>query len=166
MRIFSQKNKDLEEISSHIEQLKQQQENFEERKDDVVEPIEIISQSTGQVAGEFDLDNIPPEDVFEIIGPVDELSETDKETNIEQFTTMETETRSVGMCDMCKTAMLFEKNLSGLAIHGKFFACEKCCQNASKKDLDNWAKSRMAKPTDVKPIALWLMQKENKARLF
>jgi len=154
MRIFSQKNKDLEEISSHIQQLKQQQENFEERKDDVVEPIEIISQSTGKVAGELDLDNIPPEDVFEIIGPVDELSEIDKET------------RSVGMCDMCKSAMLFEKNLSGLVIHGKFFACEKCCQEASKKDLDSWTESRMAKPTDVKPIALWLMQKENRTRLI
>ena len=165
MRIFSQKNKDLEEISSHIQQLKQQ-ENFEEKKDEEVETIEIISHSTGQVAGELDLDNIPPEDVFEIIGPVDELSEIDKETNIEQFTTIEKETRLVGICDMCKSAMPFEKNLSGLAIHGKFFACEKCCQDASKKDLDNWTESRMAKPTDVKPIALWLMQKENKDRLF
>jgi hypothetical protein len=51
-------------------------------------------------------------------------------------------------------------------IHGKFFSCENCCQEVSKKDLHNWTESRMAKPTDVKPIALWLMQKENKARLF
>ena len=51
-------------------------------------------------------------------------------------------------------------------IHGKFFACEKCCREASKKDLDHWTESRMAKPTDVKPIALWLMQKENRTRLF
>lgn len=166
MGIFSQKNKDLEEISLHIQELKQQQDIFKEKEDETVDPIEIISKNAGQVAVNLDFENILPKDVSEVIGPVDELSLNEKETDIEQLTTMQTETNSVVMCDLCKTAMIFEKNLGGLVIHSKFFACEKCCREASKKDLENWTESRMAKPTDVELIALWLMQKENKTRLI
>ena len=150
----SHKNEDIEEIFMHIQKLKKQE--GQEEQNDTPEPIDIISESTGQVAGELDLENISPDDVFEVIGPVDEVEKT----------RMQTDDSSVGMCDMCKTAMLFEKNLAGLVIHGKFFACEKCCQDASKADLDSWTQSKNAKPADVKPIAFWLMQKEERTRLI
>jgi hypothetical protein len=166
MGIYSQKNKDLEEISLHIQELKQQQEIFKERKDETVNQIEIISKSTGQFAENLNLENIQPKDVSGKIGYADESFQNEKETEIEKVTTMQTEPNSVVICDMCKTPMLFEKNLGGLVIHSKFFACEKCCQEASKNDLENWTESRIAKTNDVEIIGLWLMEKENRTKLI
>lgn len=164
MRGNSQKDKDLEEIFAHIAQIKQDQ--FEEVKREELEPIKIIQESSGKTAGELEIDNYSDEDIFEVLGPVNQILE-EKDEFIEQPTTKVDEfIGSVGLCDICGTGFLFQKNLSGLVIHGKFFACETCCKDASKEDLDIWSESKMAKPADVKPIALWLMQHENKTRLI
>jgi hypothetical protein len=71
---------------------------------------------------------------------------------------------STGICDLCKREILFEKNLSGLVVGNKFFACEECCKTFSKEELVNWTKSRMIKPYNVRSIGLWATQEKNKAK--
>lgn len=166
MEFRSQKEEDLEDIFSHIRELKKEREQFNGVKEDNLEPIEIIKESTGKVAGDLGVENITDEDLFEVVGPVGEILETKKEISQEPISRVDDFIGSVGLCDICQTGFLFEKNLSGLVIHGKFFACESCCQEASKEDLDHWTESKMAKSTDVKPIALWLMEHQNKTRLI
>ena len=68
---------------------------------------------------------------------------------------------SLRICDICKQDFALEKNLSGLTISGKFFACEHCCQTLSKEELLEWTKSRMNKPSDVRSIGVWLMSKKS-----
>ncbi len=63
---------------------------------------------------------------------------------------------SLETCDICKQVFVLEKNPSGLVIAGEYFACEHCCQTLPKEDLLNWTKSRMAKPSDVRSIGIWL----------
>jgi len=141
----SKKQKELKEIFLHIENL------VDEKNQNQLEPIDIIKNKTDIIAGENEITQIS--------------QDSDKDKN-ENFLTMKIDSDSIGTCDICKNKIMLEKNLSGLVIHGKFFACEKCCQDASKDDLTNWAETRIAKPEDVKPIALWLMQEKNKTRLF
>lgn len=69
-----------------------------------------------------------------------------------------------GICDLCKREIIFEKNLSGLVVGNKFFACEECCKTFSKEELVNWTKSRMIKPYNVRSIGLWATQEKNKAK--
>jgi len=69
---------------------------------------------------------------------------------------------STGICDICETVMVFEKNLTGLVVADKFFACEKCCTNLSRNELIQWTKSKMTNPTDVRPIGLWMAKDKNK----
>jgi len=73
---------------------------------------------------------------------------------------------SAGVCDICNGKIVFEKNLAGLVINDKFFACEKCCQQATKNDLDKWVETKNAKTENVRPIAFWLMQIKNKNKLL
>jgi hypothetical protein len=162
----SQKEEDLEEIFSHIKELKKQQEQFNEGKEDNLEPINLIKESAEKIAGELDVEYITDEDLFEIVEPVEKIIKTKKEISEKPVVQIDDSIGSGGLCDICQTDFLFEKNLSGLVINGKFFACESCCQKASKDDLDHWTESKMAKPTDVKPIALWLMEHQNKTRLI
>jgi hypothetical protein len=153
----SQRDTDLKEIFSHIEQLKLEREQVADFQKEELEPVEIIKDNGGITAGE--LDNIPPEDIFEIVRPADEFSE-------KTVSKMKVDVNSAGTCDICRQKIDFEKNLSGLVIQDSFFACEKCCQDVSKDELNNWTESKMASPKDVKPIALWLMQEKNKTQLF
>jgi len=67
-------------------------------------------------------------------------------------------------CDVCKKTINLEENLSGLVIHDSHFLCEECCKNSSKEKLDDWTTSKMAKPGDLKPVALWLTKERNKNR--
>jgi hypothetical protein len=145
---------DIEEISQHIKQLMAQREQTESIKKEELTTLE----RTGPIAGEIKLDNIPPEDTFEVI-------ESDAHVE-EPATTMKTDSRLRGNCDFCGKEIVFVENLSGLVIHGEFFTCEKCCKDASKEDLDAWTKSKEANSEDVKPIALWLMQEKHRTTLF
>lgn len=153
----SQKDEELEEIFLHVKQLKEEQNQLQDVNQGDLEPIDIIKDNIGQTAGEIAIDEIFSEDVFEIIGPVDE-------TMVEPVTKMQGD--SSGVCDMCGKELVFEENLSGLVIYGKFFACEKCCQEASKDELNTWSVSKLAEAEDVHPIALWLMQEKDKNKLF
>jgi hypothetical protein len=153
----SQKDEDLEEIFLHVQQLKEEQNQLRGVNQGDLEPIDVIKDNIGQTAGEISADEISQEDVFEIIGPVDE-------DTLDPITKMLSGTS--GICDMCGKEIVFEENLSGLVIYGRFFTCEKCCQEASKDALNTWSKSRLADAEDVRPIALWLMQEKDKDRLL
>lgn len=162
----SQKEEDLEEIFSHIKELKKQQEQFSEGKENNLVPINFIKESAEKIAGDLDVEYITDEDLFEVVEPVEEIIKTKKEISEKPVVQIDDSIGSRGLCDICQTDFLFEKNLSGLVINGKFFVCESCCKEASKDDLDHWIESKMAKLTDVKPIALWLMEHQNKTRLI
>ena len=162
----SQRDKDIEEIFLHVKQIKVEQGKLENEREDELDSIEIIQDNTRQIVEETSLDNIPPEDIFEIVEPANELTNETGEFLEETVSKMKVDIDSTGSCDLCKREIVFEENLSGLVIHGRFFACEECCQDASKDELMNWTKSKMANPEDVKPIALWLMQEKNRSRLF
>ena len=68
---------------------------------------------------------------------------------------------SLKTCDICKQEFALDRNLSGLVIAGKYFACEHCCQTLPKEELLEWTKSRMNKPSDVRSIGVWLVSKES-----
>ncbi len=158
MKDLSQKEKDLEEIFEHIQKIRQEPQSTNSE----LEPVDIIKNSTGKVAGALTGEDISPEDIFEVVGPIDE-TQKDLEEPISKMTLG---LGSAGVCDICGEKIVFEKNLAGLVVSDKFFACEKCCQDASKKNLDTWTESKNAKPEDVRPIAFWLMQLKNKNRLM
>ena len=141
----TQNDYDIEEIFTHVKLLKDEQEKPEE-----IDKVEFESIKT--------TNDIPPENIFEIVGPEELL-----EQNVSK---MKVDIESSGTCDICGQEFVFDDNLSGLTILGKFFSCEKCCQVASKDTLDSWINYKNAKLKDIKPIALWLMQEKNKTRLF
>ena len=155
MRDMSQKQKDIQEIFQHIQKIKQE----DKLTNKEIEPVNIIKETTGKVAGEISEEEFGPEDVFEIVGP---FNETEQET----VSKMTLNLGSAGTCDLCGEKIIFEKNLAGLVVNETFFACEKCCKDSSKLDLDLWTESKNAKAEDVRPIAFWLMQIKNKNRLM
>ena len=160
MKIRSQKEKEIQEIFQHIKKIRHEQ-NVDSRLNEL-NPLEIIKSQTGKIAGELSEEDFGPEDVFEIVGPVIETQQESKGP----VSKMSLNFGSVGICDICGEKIIFEKNLAGLVVNDKFFACETCCQDASKVDLDNWTESKNAKPENVRPIAFWLMQIKNKNRLM
>jgi hypothetical protein len=159
-------DEELEEIFSHIQKLRQKQSFPDDLKQETPDPLKIIQENTSHVAGELNIDDIASGDVFQIISEVEKTPNEDLNSIGNLSTDISEEKGSIGVCDICHKGMIFERNLSGLVIHSKFFACEKCCINSSKKDLDIWTHSKNAKPEDVRPIAFWLMEKENKTRLI
>jgi len=156
----SKRDKDIEEIFLHVKQIKAEQYKLENKREDELDSIKINEDYTKQILEEISLDNIPPEDVFEIVEPANEVSDEAGESLEEAVSKMKVDKGSMETCDF------FEKNLSGLVIHDRFFACEKCCQDASKDELMKWTKSKMANSKEVRPIALWLMHNKNRTRLF
>ena len=154
-------DKELEEIFLHIEKIRKKQ-----TPSDDFEPLKIIKESTNHIAGDLNIEYISSGDVFEIIGEVEETPNENLISTGNLSTTINEEHSSIGICDICHKGMLFERNLAGLVIHNKFFACEKCCMDTTKDDLDIWTHSKNAKPEDVRPIAFWLMEKENRTRLI
>ena len=159
-------DEELEEVFKHIQKLREKQNFSDEIKQETPDPLKIIQANTSNIAGDLNLDDIASGDVFQIISEVEKTPNEDLNSIGNLSTVLKEETGSIGVCDICHKGMIFERNLSGLVIHNKFFACEKCCVDATKKDLDSWTHSKNAKPEDVRPIAFWLMEKENKTRLI
>jgi len=153
-----QKDSEVDEIFSHIKQLKAEQVNNDEINQDDIESINTIKENTGTIGGETSYQGITAKDIFTIIRP-DELV-------TENLSRMKVDIDSSGTCDICGKEIIFDENLSGLTIRGEFFSCEKCCQDASKETLDSWTEYKQGKPKDIIPIALWLMQEKNKTKLF
>jgi hypothetical protein len=166
MRGKAQKDIDLDEIFSHIQQIKEEQKMTNVTKQEEVEPIKIIQENTKQLAGELTIEDIESGDVFEILGEVETTPNENLISIGNLSASVKEEPSSTGVCDICHQGILFERNLSGLVIHGQFFACENCCKDATKENLDIWAESKNAKPEDIKPIAFWLMEKDDKTRLI
>lgn len=155
MKNLSQRQKDIQEIFQHIQEIKKDDNSINKE----MEPVDIIKETTGKIAGEISEDEFGPEDVFEIVGP---FNETEQET----VSKMTLNIGSAGVCDICGEKIIFEKNLAGLVVNETFFACEKCCLSSSKTELDDWTESKNAKAEDVRPVAFWLMQIKNKNRLM
>jgi len=134
----------LEEISDHIKKIK--------NNEQTIKNVSIDNSSI------IEWEEVTEDDLFEVVNKIDE-----NQKNITSKMDVNIDTR---ICDICKKKIKLEENLSGLVIHDSHFLCEECCQKSSKEDLDSWTTSRMAKPGDLKPVALWLMKKKNKNELF
>jgi hypothetical protein len=159
MPIDSHKLKEINEIGMHVQEIISEMENQISKQEELNE-ITVIQENVGKTAGDLDISKIEAEDVFDVFERVDEKEIDESVTKMTQAPSL------VGFCDMCGQKISFEENLSGLVIFGKHFACEKCCQDASREDLEQWTINKMAKPDDAKPIAFWLMELKNKEKLF
>ncbi len=154
----NQKDSEIDEIFTHIKQLKAEQVNNVDINQDDFESIKTIKKDTGKIGEENKYKKIPPEDIFRILKPEDLAREN--------LSVMKVDDRSSGICDICGRDIIFDDNLSGLTIRGEFFSCEKCCRDASKETLDGWVEYKMGKPNDIIPIALWLMKEKKRTELF
>ena len=134
----------LEEIFNHIKKIRNNEHNSEN----------VPTHNSSPLIWE----EVTEDDLFEVINKINE-----KQENITSKMDVNIDTR---ICDICKKTINLEENLSGLVIHDSHFLCEECCQRSSKEDLDSWTASKMAKPGDLKPVALWLMKEKNKNELF
>jgi hypothetical protein len=154
----SQKENEIDEIFTHIKQLKAEKVNNVDINQDDFESIKTIKKDTGTIGEENYYNGIPPEDIFRIIKPED--------LGRESLSVMKVDVRSSGICDICGRDIIFDENLSGLTIRGEFFSCENCCRDASKETLDGWVEYKKGKPKDIIPIALWLMKEKKRTELF
>ena len=100
-------------------------------------------------------EEVSKEDSFEIVRAAEDNIITTMDVNLYRR-----------RCDMCKKTINLKKNLSGLVVHNTHFLCEECCSSSSKKELNSWMQTKMAKPGDLKPVALWLMKEKNKTKMF
>ena len=156
---------DLEEIFVHVKKIKEEQVCFSNEGNEDLNPIKIIKDNTGISTEESDFNIDLNNDLFEIVKPSQNFTLYKDNSRERSFSELDKE-ENIGVCDLCLSNINFEDNLSGLVINGEFFACEKCCKESSKEDLENWTNSKMISPDEVKPIALWLMEKNNKTKLF
>ena len=154
----NQKDNELNEIFSHIKQLKAEQLNNDEINQDEFESIKTMKKEIEISKEENFYKGIPPEDIFKILKPED--------LTRENLSIMKVDVRSSGICDICGRDIIFDDNLSGLTIRGEFFSCEKCCRDASKETLDGWVEYKKGKSNEIIPIALWLMKEEKRTELF
>jgi len=132
------KTSEIEEISDHIKQILNERKNIETKL--------------------IEWEEVSENDLFEVTTNTDDSQETTKLVKGVNLNSR--------ICDLCKKTINLEENLSGLVIHDSHFLCESCCQESSKEKLDDWTASKMAKPGDLKPVALWLMKEKNKNKLF
>jgi len=63
---------------------------------------------------------------------------------------------------LCNRKISLSQNPSGLVFKDKHFLCEDCCSSHSEEDLMEWTKTVMQSPSGGMPIALWLIQEQNK----
>ena len=67
MKDKTQRDIDLEEIFSHVQRIKEEQITTGENRQIDLEPLEIIKEQTEVIAGDLNMDNIKPEDIFEVL---------------------------------------------------------------------------------------------------
>ena len=147
------KNKDIDEISSHIKKLKKI--NSVNRKSKKSPSKRRKNKKTKSKA--INKSNKIEENNTEILSSL-QIQEPVSIMNPEVigFTDDSTVT-----CDVCNHEIVLGKNLSGLVVADEFFACEKCCQEIPKKKLMDWTKSKMVSGSDVRPIGLWVIQQQD-----
>lgn len=165
MKELSDLERDLEEILLHVKKIKEEQDNFTNKNNEYITPLGIIKDKSSIMTEESDfMDNID-NDLFEIV-KLSQKSIFDNEKLLDQDFLEINQKNIRGICDLCSSSFIFEENPSGLVINEEFFACENCCKELSKEELENWTKSKMKSSNRLKPIALWLMEKNNKTKLF
>lgn len=69
-------------------------------------------------------------------------------------------------CKICHRQFDLEKNLSGLVFDDEHFVCEECNQILSDDDKNELMESVMGVSKKGMPIALWLIQEQNKGKSF
>ena len=66
------------------------------------------------------------------------------------------------VCGKCQTKFHLHEHRSGLVFDDKVFICEQCSKNTPDDDMMEWSRSIMQEPDCGMPIALWLIQEQNK----
>ena len=67
-------------------------------------------------------------------------------------------------CGLCNRKISLYQNLSGFVFNDEHFLCEDCCNSNSQNVIENWTNSIMQKHSEVMPIALWIIQEQNKGK--
>jgi len=163
-------NEDIEIINDSIQKMDDNIHNV--NGESFSENIGVIDNPNLNMDNKFGVTN--QENISEV-PIVDNEAPDEKNANIVQDSVMieETSTQNIippwkikdlstGTCDLCKNEIEFKYNLSGLVVADEFFACEDCCQTLPKNEIFDWTKSKMLKPGDVRPIALWITEEKNK----
>jgi len=65
-------------------------------------------------------------------------------------------------CEMCKNKFHLQEHQLGLVIDDKFFVCEDCRSHTPEHEIVEWSRSIMHCSGAAMPIALWLIQEQNK----
>lgn len=65
-------------------------------------------------------------------------------------------------CELCKNKFHLQEHQSGLVIDDRFFICDDCRSQKAEKEIIEWSQSIMHASGTAMPIALWLIQEENK----
>jgi len=153
----------LQEIFSHIEQL-------HILKTETKPNIEVINHSVATntdhpivVNTEKQKTVTPNEQVKEIPLPYQSIHQPHHEiTKMIRSPIERLNDNSFRTCDLCHHEIILGKNLAGLVMENKYFACETCCQTTSKEELKQWIQSKMLSTNTLRPIGLWLTQEKNK----
>lgn len=70
------------------------------------------------------------------------------------------------VCKICNKDMDLHQNRSGVVIDNKFFICEQCHETADVEEEGFDLSSIMSAKHKEMPIALWMIQEQNKDKTF
>jgi hypothetical protein len=65
-------------------------------------------------------------------------------------------------CNVCQNKFHLNEHKFGLVYDDKIFVCENCTKNTKDDFLTDWPDSKMQHPDCGMPVALWLIQEQNK----
>jgi len=69
-------------------------------------------------------------------------------------------------CEICEQEFDLTANRRGLVLDDHHFICESCNSHLTDDDLENISSSVMHSDLKEMPIALWLIQEQNKDKSF
>lgn len=64
------------------------------------------------------------------------------------------------MCSMCNNEVELQKHPDGLIVNDEHIICQNCCINTEKELLTNFIKEKSMGSNKVRPIMLWLFEKQ------
>ena len=65
-------------------------------------------------------------------------------------------------CGICRNKFHLHENKSGLVFNDNIFICEPCTKKSGSDFISEWSNTIMQHPENGMPVALWLIQEQNK----
>ncbi len=157
------KDVEIEEIFSHIRKMMKNDSSEQKEEEKTVEVTEEEKPDNEKIVVEENIISVDKEPVIESIVTDEPVAQDIPEETISTvMSSWEKNGSLFGICDLCKKEIELESNLSGLIVDETFFACESCCSNTPKEKLISWTNTKMTSKNNLRPIGLWLVDKQNK----